>query len=582
MVSKIQDAYTNFPPYQQALKDFQAGNWEEGLAGLADVEKKYPLEIELRALRQEMQVRSRIDEYEIDEKKSEKRRRFRRIVIRVLLVILIIVLLFTAITTYSGWLQNQWNSAQQSFNSQVQQTELAVKFLNAQQLLQAGQTGEAIQILDEISAVEPEYPGLLELTDTAIAQQELENQYAQAMEMLAAGNAKDALPILQMINEKSPQFRDVALQIRNLESQAQLDVYFSQANQAYDEERWEDAISGYESLRLLNLEYKQEYIQGRLFQAYLNAATTVLDDPFPSLSSLQIADDYFSQALSLRPQDREAISARASVRNSIESRMVDDYIQAAQEALVNNPDSLAALATAETLFSRALELKPNDPTILVQYQLAEKYLSAVESFSARDYDAVIEELEYVVGLDENYANGTARQTLYEAYIARGQTELSIGVYDLALLDFQKAAALAQQSPEANSTYFEAQILIAEAEGMSGNFLQAILIYQNALSEAGLRETIFSLSNSMTTNLQNAEAYAVAGNYARSFELYRTLLRSRTVAYDNTNVVRVKNGDYLTSLARQFGTTVSAILAANNLTNQDRLDPNTELIIPILP
>jgi LysM repeat protein len=47
-------------------------------------------------------------------------------------------------------------------------------------------------------------------------------------------------------------------------------------------------------------------------------------------------------------------------------------------------------------------------------------------------------------------------------------------------------------------------------------------------------------------------------------------------------VSVKTGDYLTSLARQYNTTVSAILEANNLTNQDRLDPNTDLIIPILP
>ncbi len=582
MVSNIQDTYTNFPPYQQALKDFQAGNWQAGLAGLAEVEKKFPLETELRALRQEMQVRARIDDYEIDERKADNRRKFRRITLRVLLVFLIVVLLFVAIATSSGWLQSQWSSAQQSFNSQVQQTELAVKFLNAQQLLQAGQTDEAIQLLEEISSIQTDYPGLNEAMDTAVTQKELENQYTQAMEMLAAGNAQDALPLLQMINQQSPQFRDVSLQIKKLESLTQMDSYLAQANTAYEEGRWEDAISGYESLRLLNIDYKRDYIEGRLFQAYINAATTVLDDPFPSLSSLQTADGYFSQALSLRPQDREAISARATVRNSIESRMVDDYIQAAQEALVNNPDSLAALATAETLFSRALELKPNDPTILVQYQLAEKYLSAVESFSTRDYDTVIEGLEYVVGLDENYATGTARQTLYEAYIGRGQTELAIGDYELALLDFQKAATLAQQAPEAISTYFEAQILIAEAEGMSGNFLQAILMYQNALSEAGLRETIMGLNNSMTTNLQNAEAYAVAGNYSRSFELYRTLLRTRTVAYDNTNVVRVKNGDYLTSLARQFGTTVSAILAANNLTNQDRLDPNTELIIPILP
>ncbi len=582
MVANYSDSYTSFPPYQQALKDLQVGKWEEGLAGLAEVEKKYPLEIELRALRQEMQVRSRIDEYEIEEKIIQKRNKFRRIAVRVLLVLLVVGLAFVAITTYSGWLQKQWNSAQQSLNSQVHQTELAVKFLNAQQLLQAGQTGEALKILDEITSSEPDYPGLNEAMEAALAQQDLETQYTQAMEMLAAGNSQDALPILQMIDQQAPQFRDVTLQIQSLETQAQMDSYLAQADQAFEEERWIDAIAGYESLRLLDLGFKPEQVEPQLFQAYINAATAVLEDPFPSLATLQTAERYFSQALSLRPQDREAVSARTAVRTTIESRMVDDYIQAAQDALVGNADSLAALATAESLFSRALELRPNDPTILVQYQLAQIYLSSVESFAAREYETVIEGLEYVVGLDENYANGTARQTLYEAYIGRGQAEMTIGNYEFAILDFQKAATLAQQANDSVSPYFEAQILIAEAEGMVGNFLQAILLYQNALSDSGMRDTILGSDTALTTDLQNAEANALAGNYSRSFQLYRTLLRSRITAYDNSMVVQVKNGDYLTSLARMYNTTVSAILAANNLTNLDRLDPNTDLIIPILP
>ncbi len=582
MVANVNESYANYPPYQQAMKDLQAGNWETGLAGLAEVEKKYPLDIELRSLRQEMAVRARIDEYEVEERKAQKQGRIRRIAIRVLLVVLVVVLAFVAITTYSGWLQKQWNTAQQSLDSQVRQTELAVKFLNAQQLLQAGQTGEALTLLEEISASEPEYPGLKEALDTAHAQQEIETQYTQAMEMLAAGNSQDALPILQMINRQSPQFRDVALQIQNLETQAQMDGYLAQADQAFEEGRWEDAIAGYESLRLLDPGYKPGQVEPQLFQAYISAATAVLDDPFPSLSSLQVADRYFSQALSLRPQDREAVSARTTVRNTIESRMVDDYIKAAQDALLSSPDSLTALATAGTLFSRALELRPNDPTILVQYQMAELYLASVVAFAAREYDTVIENLEYVVGLEANYANGTARQTLYEAYIGRGQAEMSVGDYQFAVIDFEKAVTLAQQAPEAISTIFEAQILIAEAEGMAGNFLQAILIYQNALSESGLREIILNSDTALNTSLQNAEATALAGNYARAFQLYRTVLRGRLSAYDNTLIVSVKTGDYLTSLARQYNTTVSAILEANNLTNQDRLDPNTDLIIPILP
>ncbi len=582
MVANVNETYANYPPYQQAMTNLQAGKWEEGLAGLAEVEKKYPLDIELRSLRQEMAVRARIDDYEIDERKAQQRSKIRRIAIRVLLVLLVVVLAIVAIATYSGWLQQQWNSAQQSLDSQVRQTELAVKFLNAQQLLQAGQTGEALTILEEISASEPEYPGLKEAMDNALAQQAIETQYTQAMAMLAAGNSQDALPILQMINQQSPQFRDVALQIQNLESEAQMDAYLAQADQAFEEARWEDAIAGYEALRLLNPGFKPGQVEPQLFQAYINAAMAVLDDPFPSLSSLQVADRYFSQALSLRPQDREAVSARTTVRNSIKNRMVDDYIKAAQDALLSSPDSLTALATAETLFSRALELSPNDPTILMQYQMAQLYLASVDGFAARDYDTVIDNLEYVVGLDANYANGTARQTLYEAYIGRGQAEMAVGDYQFAVLDFEKAITLAQQAPDAISTIFEGQILIAEANGMAGDFLQAILLYQNALSESGLRETILNSDTALTTSLLNAEATAVGGNYSRAFQLYRTLLRSRISAYDTTLVVSVKTGDYLTSLARQYNTTVSAILEANDLTNQDRLDPNTELIIPILP
>jgi tetratricopeptide (TPR) repeat protein len=582
MAVHVSETYKNYPAYQQALSDLQVGKWAEGLTGLAEVEKKYPLETELRALRQEMQVRARIDDYEIEEVKAAKTRRLQRIVIRVGLLLLIGVLIFAVIATYSGWLQNQWNSAQQKFNSEVHQTEMAVQLLNARQLLQAGQTGEALAILQEMEQTEPGYPGVSEAMDAALAQQDLENQYTQAMEMLAAGNSQDALSILHSIDEQAPQYRDVTQQIESLQMLGQMDAYLAQAEQAFSDGRWDDAIAGYESLRLLDPEYKTDQVEAQLFQAYINAATAVLEDPFPSLELLQTADRYFSQALSLRPQDREAVSARTAVRTTIESRMVDDYIQAAQDALVGSPDSLESLAIAESLFSRALELRPNDPNILMQYQLAEMYLAAVDDFAASDYAAVVDALEYVVGIDENYANGTARQTLYEAYIGRGQAELAIGNYPYAILDFQNAATLAQQTPDATSVYFESQIMIAEAQGLAGDYVQAIVLYQNALTESGLRDAILSSDTALNSDLQNAEATAVAGNYSRAFQLYRSLLLGRVSAYNNSLVVRIKNGDYITSLARQFGTTVSAILAANDLTNQDRLDPNTDLIIPTLP
>jgi LysM repeat protein len=45
---------------------------------------------------------------------------------------------------------------------------------------------------------------------------------------------------------------------------------------------------------------------------------------------------------------------------------------------------------------------------------------------------------------------------------------------------------------------------------------------------------------------------------------------------------VQAGDYLPMLARRYNTTVSAILAANGLTAQIQLKPDTELTIPTTP
>ena len=149
-------------------------------------------------------------------------------------------------------------------------------------------------------------------------------------------------------------------------------------------------------------------------------------------------------------------------------------------------------------------------------------------------------------------------------------------------DFEKAAMLAASTTNSLSTLLEAQILIAEAQGMAGNYLEAILMYQTALVDSGLREIILSSDPPLAAELLTADTYASQGNYARAYQLYRTLLTRRITAYDTQTTVTVKGGDYLTSLARQFGTTVSAILEANDLTTDDTLDPDSVLIIPTLP
>ena len=179
-------------------------------------------------------------------------------------------------------------------------------------------------------------------------------------------------------------------------------------------------------------------------------------------------------------------------------------------------------------------------------------------------------------------DGTALQTLYDAYIARGSDYVASGEYSLALDDFQRSAVLAQQLSDSAPLSFEAQIMIGEAQGLLNHYQQAVQIYQDALNTIGLRQRILGLQSPLTDSLTYADYLANAGDYQSAFYAYRNLIRNRVKAYDQSTVVTVKSGDYLSMLAHRYNTTVAAILSANDMNNQPRLTPDTQLIIPTLP
>jgi tetratricopeptide (TPR) repeat protein len=582
MSSTETGSYINSPLFVEAMGHFRVGKWSEGLSKLGEVERKFPMEPDLRALRQEMEVRARITDYEIEENKQKKLKNLNKYGLRFLVTLFVIIGAVLAISTYSGWIQGQYNQAQANISQTFQQAELTIDFKNAQQLLSAGKSDEALKAFDKIKAIDPEFPGLVEAITQAQDLKDVEIQYIQAMNLLKVGDSAQALVILQQISLKMPNYRDVSIQVKLLRTQTEMSNILQQADQAYTDGRYEDALSNYESLRLMDPSFQTSVVEENLFQSYVKAAQALLDTPVPSLDTLKKIDDYFSKALALRPMDREALAARTQVRLVIEDSMIGEYIKQAQEALAAAPDSLDAQQSAQQFLSKALAVKPNDPNVLIQFKLAQDYIQAVSDFASSNWKAVIDGLEYVIGQQAGYANGTALQTLYDAYIARGTDSIASGEYALALEDFQRSAVLAQQLSDSNPLSFEAQTMIAESQGLLNHFQEAVQIYQDALSKIGLRDRIIALHNTLTDSLTYAEYTANNGDYQSAFYAYRSLVRNRVRAYDQTTIITVKSGDYLSMLAHRYNTTVAAILAANNMNNQPRLTPNTKLIIPTLP
>jgi hypothetical protein len=576
------ELYMNSPLFKEAMGYFWIGKWNEGFEKLGEVEKKFPMEPELRTIRLEMEVRSHISDYEIEENRKKRRQNLLKNGVRLLLVLLVIFIVVGAISSYSGWIQKQIAQAQSSFNQNMELAELSIEFRNAQQLIIAGKSDEALTAYENIKAKDPNFPGLSDAIEQAQALKDIEIKYSQAMNLLKVGDSAQALDILKEISQKMPNYRDVSLQIKSLQTQTEMNFILQQADQAFLDGRYEDAISGYESLRLMDSSFETSHVEENLFQSYIHAAQLLLLSPVPNLETLRKTDSYFSNALALRPLDREALAARTQIRLVIQDSMIGEYVSQAQAALASAPDSLEAQKSAEQYLSMALSVRSNDPDVLLQFQLAQSFIQAVSDFDSGKWDSVIELLEFVIGKQAGYANGTALQTLFDAYIARGTDYIASGEYALALEDFQRSAVLAQQLTEGEILSFEAQTMIAEAQGSLNHFQEAVFIYQDALATIGLRDRIYALQNSLSDSLTYAEYLANNGNYQSAFYAYRNVVRSRVNAYDQTTVVTVKSGDYLTLLAHRYNTTVAAILSANNMNNQPRLNPNTQLIIPTLP
>ena len=71
MSSNDSETYIKSPAFQEAMDHFRVGRWDAGFLKLIEVEKNYPMEANLRALHQEMEVRSRVTLYEIEENKKQ-------------------------------------------------------------------------------------------------------------------------------------------------------------------------------------------------------------------------------------------------------------------------------------------------------------------------------------------------------------------------------------------------------------------------------------------------------------------------------------------------------------------------------
>jgi tetratricopeptide (TPR) repeat protein len=580
MTANQAESYLDNPQFRQAMESMQKGEWESGLSQIETLMQAYPLESDLRSLRQEMILRAKVDTDEKVAKSYARRRRSRDLIVRAAVVsVLVIIAIFVA-TSYASWFQDQAALAKQAVDSQVVLVELQVNMRDAQSYLGAGMTDSALDLLEKIEVIKPDFPELAQTIEQARRQKAFDEQYAEAMILIEQDQLDAALIVLQEIESQEPYYRDVKSQIKQIQDETVLGEQLLEADAYFENESWEEAANAYYNLYALNPDFETAHVEDRLFTSYVNSAEEKLNNS-DSLESIQSVEEYFRRALALRPQDLDVKDKQSQVRSMIEEKLFWSFVQAAQTAIAEEPNSLEALKVANRYFSEALALRPNDPEITLQRELAHQFLGGMDDFVSSSNSSAIEKLEFVYSQDPGYINGTARQTLYEAYVARGDNAMAIGDFDSALEDFQRAAVIANEDPTSRARLYEIQLKIAEAQGLMGDFESAVRLYAAAILIGDLQARAATYSSAMAAALTNASQFEGQGNFREAFRSYREAITWATQVFDVVVHV-VESDDYLSQLALDYNSTVSLIAAANNLANPNIIIPGQELLIPILP
>jgi len=580
MSADTADPQVNDPVFQEILANFQTGEWDQGLEKLDAFIDQNPSKAELKEFRQEMMLRARVDEYEKVENKSVALMKYGRWAILGIIVIGVVAALLWGLDSYSSQIQTQLGDVRQNFADDVTAIELTVKFNDAQNYLNAGRPQEALHLLETIGGQSSDYPGLEQLRAEAQKTIDLENKYQAAVQLVDDGNLSEAMKAFQEIQDSQAGYKDVSLQIQDLENAMILNDLFSQAQKDYDEGDWISAITSYESLRSIAPKYESDLVEDRLIESYINAARAELDVEALSSEVLILADQYFRKALALRPMDADILAAQDQALSAFKDRLFLSYLETARAALVDNEDSLDALTIANAYYDLALDLRPDDPDVVLERQLASSYLNAQQNFVDGEWDTVIDNLELVYEQEKEYAGGTAKQTLYDAYMRRGRRAITNGEYEAAIEDFQRASEIAGDSPEAILQVYWALIEMADVYGILGEYEKADNLYNHAVEWIGLREILQDTSPDLIVLLDEAERYTGIEWFRTAYRLYARVLPAEDLIYSAV-YHEVQEGDYLTQLASKYRTTVEAILSANEISDPGDIRTGQRILIPVL-
>jgi tetratricopeptide (TPR) repeat protein len=574
-LSVFKDLNEKDPQFGEFIEAYQKGEWQRSKELLDALMTRHP-NIELfteysKDLEVQLSLRD-ISLKHVSEQKKQTVKQTVRISIFSLALIFFIVVIFTGIFV----LLSSRFGAQQKKQDQLQLNSLSAQ---AGELLLSGQPGPALQVIEKIKQLDPDYEHLQLLTDEANLLSELETKYESALALVDAGNYSEARTILTEIEQSRQGLWDVPRQLDIVEDHISIEALFLAARIAYDESNWTSVIENYEAALAINPKLDDGLMKEQLLNGYLRGIIQMLENDSTTIEDIEKAENYYRKAVAMIPQSRAFTSERENLREVSSNLLVLKYSQTAAILLNDSSQSVNSIGKAVSYLSRASNLSPNDQSLKNELSNAQLYQIGLQNFVNMDWGTAIDNLTRLTSASRNYAGGKANILLYEAYAARGRQYFSVGLYLDARRNFEAAEIIAWERPDHPFKLFDIQTWLGATLGKVDDYQNALSYYKYAFDTINIYPHL-GVNSDFAQLFYSAEAEAAAGNNRLAYEKYVEAMTHIADVYTMTEV-KVADGACLAFFADDNKSTISAIQSINHLSKNVTVTFSQDLQVPTI-
>ena len=555
-VNKI--SLSSDPDYQKLIELYQHAEFENCVELLSGLEKKFPQHPKLLKFKDDLHMQLYLKTAAVStQKEQDQRKRKGTLKMGVFAIVSTIFLVIAFLVSY--YFINNIATARRLEAETVQLTSLQNQ---AEQLLLAGQPQPASEIVEKMTVINPDFKGLAELklqTDNLLR---LETDYQTALDLVSDKKKDEALIILKKVESEKPGMWDVSHQIKLIEVSIQIANDMEEGNAAYQVERWDQVISAYENALMLDPKLDDPLMKEQLLNAYLKKIIGMLQNENASIDDIENAELYHRRAVAMIPQNRAFASERGNLQEVSSNLLELKFTQTARAILEDKNQTTTSIAKAVSYLSKAASIQPKNTALQQDQKNAQLYQMAFRSFIEMDWVSAISNLDLILAVDANYANGNAKILLYEAYYAQGKQYNSLSLYQDARKNLEQAEILAWDHTDNLMKLFQVQVLLGDTIGKMRDYKNAVSYYKYALDAIKFSQKLIKYPEFSKIFTEANDSLAL-GNFEDSFDAFKEVLEGIDVIY-SISEMEIKDGSCLAFFASENLTTANALIEANNL------------------